>query len=74
MLKNKIKYYRALKGVTQAELAARIGVTRKTVNTIEKGRFIPSTVIAMRMARYFETTVEELFELMDVGERRFFIG
>jgi len=71
MLKNKIKIYRAVKGVTQEELAAGIGVTRKTVNTIENGRFVPSAVLAIRMARFFGIPVEELFDLDESGPRRF---
>ena len=64
-LHNKIKIYRAIKNVTQEELATGISVTRKTVNTIENGKFIPSTVLALRMARYFGVSVEELFQLVD---------
>ena len=71
MLKNKIKIYRAVKGVAQEELAAGIGVTRKTVNTIENGRFVPSAVLAIRMARFFGIPVEELFDLDESGPRRF---
>lgn len=52
-----------MKNITQEELAAQIGVTRKTINTIETGRFVPSTILAMKLARYFEIKVEELFTL-----------
>ena len=62
-LQNKIKIQRAIKNITQEELASEIGVTRKTINTIETGRFIPSTVLALRLARFFGVKVEELFEL-----------
>lgn len=62
-LKNTIKVQRAIKNITQEELAAAIGVTRKTVNTIENGIYTPSTALALRMARYFGITVEELFQL-----------
>lgn len=64
-LNNKIKIHRAIKDVTQEEVAAAIGVTRKTVNTIENAKFVPSTALALRMARYFGVTVEELFQLTD---------
>lgn len=64
-LKNTIKVQRAIKNVTQEELAAAIGVTRKTVNTIENGKYVPSTVLALRMARYFGIPVETLFELKE---------
>ena len=64
-LRNNIKIQRAIKNITQEELASEIGVTRKTINTIETGRFIPSTVLALRLARFFEIKVEELFELVE---------
>lgn len=64
-LKNTIKIQRAIKNVTQEELAAAVGVTRKTINTIENGIYTPSTALALRMARYFGITVEELFQLPD---------
>lgn len=64
-LRNKIKVQRAIKNITQDELAAKIGVTRKTINTIENGRYVPSTILAIRMARFFEIKVEELFELIE---------
>ncbi len=65
LLKNRIKVHRAIKDWTQEELARRIGVTRKTVNTIENGIFVPSTVLALKMARIFGVAVEEIFQLVD---------
>ena len=62
-LRNHIRVQRAIKNVTQEELAVAVGVTRKTINTIENGKYTPSTVLAIRMARYFGIPVEELFEL-----------
>lgn len=56
---------RTAAGWTQAELAERIGVSRKTINTIENGVFVPSTVLALKLARAFETNVEALFALDD---------
>lgn len=64
-LKNQIKVQRAIKNLTQEELAVKIGVTRKTINTIENGRFVPSTILAIRLARFFGITVEELFDLTE---------
>lgn len=64
-LRNQIRIQRAIKNITQEELAFRIGVTRKTINTIENGKFIPSTILAIRLARFFETSVEALFELTE---------
>ena len=61
-LLNRIKVQRAIKNLTQEELAAKIGVTRKTINTIENGKFIPSAILAIRLARFFEIKVEELFD------------
>jgi len=64
-LTNQIKVQRAIKNITQEELAAQIGVTRKTINTIETGKFVPSTILAIKLARFFEVKVEELFILND---------
>ena len=64
-LRNHIKVQRAIKDMTQEDLAAAIGVTRKTINTIENGKFVPSTVLAIRLARFFGVKVEELFELIE---------
>ena len=62
-LDNQIKVFRARHDLTQAELAERVGVTRKTINTIENGRFVPSTMLALKIARVFGVPVEELFRL-----------
>jgi putative transcriptional regulator len=62
---NQIKVQRAIKNITQDELAAKIGVTRKTINTIENGKYIPSTILAIRLARFFEIKVDELFDLIE---------
>jgi len=64
-LRNRIRVFRAEHEMTQADLAAAIGVSRKTISTIEVGRFVPSTVIALRIARHFEVPVEEIFSLED---------
>ena len=64
-LSNRIKVHRAIKNITQEELAVQIGVTRKTINTIETGKFVPSTILAIKLARYFEIRVEELFTLIE---------
>jgi putative transcriptional regulator len=62
-MKNTIKVERAKKNWTQEDLAARIGISRQSVNSIETGKFIPSTVLALKMAKVFGTTVESIFEL-----------
>lgn len=60
-----LKQVRAERGMTQADLAHLVGVSRKTINTVENGVFVPSTVLALRLARVFGVTVEDLFELRD---------
>ncbi len=50
---------------TQAELANRLGVSRQTINSIETGRFEPSLTLALKIARLFETRVDEIFQLPD---------
>ena len=62
-LRNRLREERARRNLTQADLAALVGVSRKTVNTVENGVFIPSTVLALRLARALGTTVEALFHL-----------
>ncbi len=64
-LRNRLREERARLDLTQAELAVLVGVSRKTINTVENGVFIPSTVLALRLARALETTVEELFQLTE---------
>ena len=64
-LVNSLKIQRAERGITQEELAEMVGVTRKTINTIERALFIPSTVRALRLARVLREPVEELFRLED---------
>ena len=64
-LQNDIKTLRKNKGMTQSELADVIEVSRKTVNTIENGVFVPSTVLALKLANALEVKVEELFWLED---------
>ena len=60
---NTLKVQRAIKNITQQELADAIGVSRQTINSIEAGKYVPSTVLALKMARYFEKSVEEIFLL-----------
>ncbi len=64
-LSNRISAYRAERHMSQADLAEAIGVSRKTISTVEVGRFIPSTIIALKIARFFEVPVENLFQLAD---------
>ncbi len=64
-LLNSIREARSARGWTQAELAERVGVSRKTINTVENGVFVPSTIIALKLAQALEMPVEELFSLGD---------
>ena len=64
-MKNKLKVERAKIDLTQEGLANKIGVSRQTINSIEKGRYIPSTTIALKLSEVFKITVNEIFELED---------
>jgi len=64
-MKNNIRVERAIKNITQADLADLIGVSRQTINTIESNRYVPSTVLALKIARVFGKQVEEIFILED---------
>ena len=64
-MKNNIRVERAISNLTQAELATAVGVSRQTVNTIESNRYVPSTVLALKIARVFEKPLEEIFMLED---------
>jgi putative transcriptional regulator len=66
-LGNRLKDARARHGLTQADLAARAGVSRKTINTVENGVFTPSTTLALALAEALETKVEALFFLEPPG-------
>ena len=62
-MKNKLKIQRAIHNLTQADLAEKIGVTRQSINAIEKGKYVPSTVLALKIAKLFNASVEAIFEL-----------
>lgn len=62
-LVNRLKEYRVQRDLTQAQLAAAVGVSRKTINTIENSVFVPSTIIALKLARALGVSVEDLFRL-----------
>lgn len=62
-MKNSIKVERAKKNWTQEDLAQKIKVSRQTIISIENGKFVPSTILALKMAKAFETNVEEIFQL-----------
>lgn len=64
-MKNSIRVERAVVDISQQQLADAVGVSRQTINAIEKGRFVPSTVLALKIARYFNKKVDEIFVLDD---------
>jgi putative transcriptional regulator len=64
-LRNRLKLYRAQMNWTQSDLAIAVGVSRKTINTVENGIFVPSTILALKLAAALDTTVHDLFELDD---------
>ena len=62
-MKNKIRIQRAIHNLTQEDLAKRICVSRQTINTMESGKYVPSTALALKMAKVLGVSVEELFQL-----------
>ena len=62
-MENRIRVARAERRMTQQQLADAVGVSRQTINAIESGKFVPSTIVAMKIARVFERPVEEIFSL-----------
>ena len=64
-MKNTIKVERAIKNLTQEDLANEIGVSRQTINSIENNRYIPSTILALKISKLFDKDVTEIFELED---------
>ena len=64
-MKNTIKVQRAILDITQDDLAKRIGVSRQTINSIEKNRYVPSTVLALKLSKVFNISVNEFFTLED---------
>jgi putative transcriptional regulator len=68
-LGNRLREWRGEKELTQAQLAELVGVSRKTINTVENGVFVPSVQLALVLARKLGTTVETLFYLVGVREK-----
>lgn len=64
-MKNNIRVERAIKNITQADLAGQVNVSRQTINTIESNKYVPSTVLALKIARVFGKPLEEIFMLED---------
>lgn len=64
-MKNKIKVERAIMGLTQEDLAKKVSVSRQTINAMEANKYVPSTVLALKIARLFNKPVEDVFILDD---------
>jgi putative transcriptional regulator len=64
-MKNNIKYLRKQIGLRQEDIALELGVTRQTINAIENNKYNPTLELAMRLAKLFNTSVEEIFQLDD---------
>ena len=62
-MKNSLKVERAIKDKTQEELAKIIGVSRQAINSIELGKYVPSTILSLKLSRYFEKSVNDIFRL-----------
>ena len=65
-MKNTLRVERAIRNVTQGELAEKIGVSRQTINAIESAKYVPSTVLALKIAVFFEKRVEDIFTLEEM--------
>jgi putative transcriptional regulator len=64
-MKNRLKIERAIHDLTQEDLAKKVEVSRQTINSIEKNRYVPSTVLSLKISQIFDKTVNEIFELED---------
>ena len=62
-MQNTIRVERAKQNMTQGQLAEAIGVSRQTIHAIETGKFAPSVITALKISKYFNTTVQEIFQL-----------
>ena len=62
-MRNTVRALRTHRGLSQGELATAMGVSRQTINSIETGKYLPSLPLAIGLARFFETTVEEIFHV-----------
>lgn len=64
-MKNTLKVERAKHDMTQADLAVKVNVSRQTINSIEIGKYVPSTLLALKIASVFNSRVDDLFEIQD---------
>jgi len=66
-VENNLRVLRAIKNITQEDLASSVGVTRQTILAIENGKYNPSLDLAFKIAKYFETTIEQIFYYKEGG-------
>jgi putative transcriptional regulator len=64
-VENNLRVLRAMKNITQEDLASSLGVTRQTIIAIENGKYNPSLELAFKMAKYFDTTIEKIFSFKE---------
>ena len=64
-LYNRLKEYRAKNGINQSEMGRLVGVSRQTISLIERGDYFPSVVLAIKIARYFNVSVEDIFDFKE---------
>lgn len=64
-MRNTVKVERAIMNITQQQLADAIGVSRNTINSIESGKYIPSTILALKIAKHFGKSTDSIFQLED---------
>jgi putative transcriptional regulator len=69
-MKNKLKIERAILNITQEQLAEKIGVSRQTINSIETNRFVPSTLLSLKLSLLFGKSVNEFFELEEEDKKQ----
>ncbi|HEY6399129.1 MAG TPA: helix-turn-helix transcriptional regulator [Solirubrobacteraceae bacterium] len=67
-MRNLVRELRAQRGLSQGQLAEAVSVSRQTINSIEQERYTPSLPLALALARYFQTTVEEIFDVNHSGQ------
>ncbi len=69
-MKNRLEEIRKQRGIRQEELAEAMGVSRQTISSLENGRYNPSVILAIKLARYFETNVEDIFIYEEAQDER----
>ena len=65
-MRNTLRVERAILNITQAELAEKVGVSRQSINAIESYKYVPTTILALKLARFFKKNVEDIFVLEDI--------